>query len=449
METSLYKLKNKSLVVVLTYAPTGLGHLRVTDALYEGLPEGVKPLLLGAQDKTITRLHHITSIHPLLRDIMEWVQRGESEDIFTYFYRRWLRNNTETLYNQMITIIRQRADIPKQVLVVATHFGLAHQLAAVKIRLEKETKVKIFLAVQVTDDSPQHIWLVPGADVIFVPSDETKKGLEDYKKTQKFKKTRIEVLPYPLNPKITQILDAQTLKLKTNQLNLESRAATQLAIPISGAAVGLKYFYQLIAELNKKTDKFKFYIISRQSNYTKKFLKKIQCYVNCQLVTGKTDRQVVDAYEQIYQEQVISLEVTKPSEQAFKALIEPRINGGSILLFSQPVGRQEYDNLNFLDRHFLIPNQKEQELIWQRAQTDQPLTRTEQKAILKQAGHWRGIRLTNNSTSSAQLIYWCMKQKIFIAMLGAQVSGRPTDENKNELGSNGVRLFWSRIVELL
>lgn len=449
MEVSLAKLKNKSLVVVLTYAPAGLGHLRVTDALYEGLPEGVKPLLLGAQDKNITRLHRLTSIHPLLRRVMEWVQHGEPEDIFTYFYRRFLKNNTETIYHQLATIIQQRADIPKQVLVIATHFGLAHQLAAVKSQLEEETGVQIFLAVQVTDDSPQHIWLVPGADITFVPSDETKKDLENYAKTQKFKKPKIEVLPYPMNPKLTQILDKKDFKLKVSQLDINSRATIQMAIPISGAAVGLRYFEQLMGQLNKKTDKFKFYIISRQSGYTKKFLEKIQSYANCQLVTGRTDRQVVDAYERVYQKQVISLEVTKPSEQSFKSLIEPKANGGSILLFCQSVGRQEYDNLDFLARHFLIPNQKEQQLIWQKARTDQSLTKTEQINIFKQARHWRGIKLTAEPKFSAQLIYWCLKAGIFTHMLEAKVCGRKSDKNKNELYSDGVRQFWGRIVELL
>lgn len=43
-------LHDPSVMIIFSYALTGLGHLRVTDALYRGLPEGVRPLTLYSQD---------------------------------------------------------------------------------------------------------------------------------------------------------------------------------------------------------------------------------------------------------------------------------------------------------------------------------------------------------------------------------------------------------------
>lgn len=64
---SLAALSKKSTLVILAYSPTGLGHLRVTNALYEGLPKDISPILLGAQDKTTGNLHRFVSAHPFLK----------------------------------------------------------------------------------------------------------------------------------------------------------------------------------------------------------------------------------------------------------------------------------------------------------------------------------------------------------------------------------------------
>ena len=42
------RLAQRQLQLVLTYAPAGLGHLRVMDALYHGLPETTNPVVLAA-----------------------------------------------------------------------------------------------------------------------------------------------------------------------------------------------------------------------------------------------------------------------------------------------------------------------------------------------------------------------------------------------------------------
>jgi hypothetical protein len=79
-------LAQKSLLIIFTYAPAGLGHLRVTGALYHGLPAQTHPILLRSQDSSIGYLHHLTSIHPTLRAILEWLQSGKPEEVFTSGY---------------------------------------------------------------------------------------------------------------------------------------------------------------------------------------------------------------------------------------------------------------------------------------------------------------------------------------------------------------------------
>jgi len=135
-------------------------------------------------------------------------------------------------------------------------------------------------------------------------------------------------------------------------------------IPISGAAVGMGYFRIIISELHKLSQRFKFEVIARKSTHTKYFLNFLRKYDFIALNIFNKDREVVDFYERIYDEKIFGFEITKPSEQAFKALTNPKQRGGSILLFSDPVGRQEFDNLHFLQTHHLIPSDEEQTMLW-------------------------------------------------------------------------------------
>src|SRR3990167_5748576 len=180
MSDDLHSLDSASTLIIFAYAPTGFGHLRVTDALFRGLPDNISPLLVGAHDKTLSYLYRIVSVNPLTRMIFEWFEHGALERITTPIYRWYLRSHTQILYRQLTTILDQRLTAPQTVLIIATHFGLAHQIAALKEKLMQERKIKIVLAVQITDDIPHRIWYIPGADIIFVPSDKTKKKLEEY-----------------------------------------------------------------------------------------------------------------------------------------------------------------------------------------------------------------------------------------------------------------------------
>jgi hypothetical protein len=440
-------LARKSLMIVFAYAPAGLGHLRVTDALYHGLPTEADPILLRSQDASTGYLHHLTSIHPILRAFFEWMQSGTPEELFTRFYRRFLRSSTKGLYGDMVRLFDERFETPDTVLVVATHFGLAHQLAAIKEKLSREKNVRVFLVLQVTDDSPQRIWYVAGADLIAVPSERTKAALMEYGKAAGLPPVQFEVLAYPVNPHLNIPLTADEYEQRIQQVAPQAHAEVQVVIPVSGAAVGLSFSRQFIDALHRKSARFRFHVVAKSSPYTQSFLHEMEACSFVTLHTAKTDRETVEKYEQLYQNTVVALEVTKPSEQAFKALINPHRRGGILLLFSQPVGRQEYDNLRFLDRHRLLPTTDEQEQLWRVAARNGSM-KTETSSLFTQALMWRGIKLPDDPLAAADYVWWSLQQGLFTQMFRYILMPQPDDPAPREMMPDGVSEFWKTVSTL-
>jgi hypothetical protein len=446
-KSTLAQLTNRENMLILTYAPAGLGHLRITDALYDGLPKSVNPVVMGSQDKSIQTIHRITSINTVARGIFEWLQSGPLARQANRLYRYQLRMNTSVVYGEISRVIDERFESPKKIIVVSTHFGLAHKLAAVKEKLEKEKRVEIILIVLVTDDTFQHIWYVDGADLLVVPSNLIKRKYAAFGRSLG-KNVRIEVNPYPLNPLRMKKLGAVRMAEKKNQLNPKSKEPIQVSIPVSGAAVGTLYFTHLLTALHRKSKRFNFHIVSKDAPFTKAFLAywRGKSWVN--LHVGKKDRETVDLYDTLLDTQVISLEVTKPSEQAFKALAPTEMRGGVILLFSEPVGQQEFDNLYFLERHSLIPSKEVQKQLWEMAEHGGAMDTDLRNRTLREARTWRGVRLPWRSQKSADFIWWLHLEGVLARMLSANVAERVLDEKSRVLGPNGVAEFWDLATSL-
>ncbi len=432
-------LNNKSLLIIFAYAPAGLGHLRVTDALYHGLLKDVEtPLLLGSQDTTITYLHRLMSLNPIIRPISEWVEKGMAEDATTALYRYLLRSKTDVLYNQLLTIISERYTPPSKILAVATHFGLAHQMSAIKKQLEKEKNIEMKLVVQVTDDSPHHIWYVHDADLIVVPSEKTKENLVKYGRQMK-SEVPIVVNAYPISPNLNKNLSQEKITEKYDQVDPKKQTPLHVIIPVSGAAVGTEYFVKLMTHLHQKSDRFVFHVVTKDAPFTRNFIMKITDLPYVHLYTGAADRKVIENYEFVYKQNVIALEITKPSEQSFKALMDCRKESASILLFTEPVGRQEWDNLDFLRRHHLIPTRVEQSVLWRH--------NAREKAV-KKAFKWRGICLPDDPIAAAEFIHWSLKSGIFASMMRCEIKPHSEDEYKHELNPEGVKSFWEIVSGL-
>ena len=407
--------------IIMAQALQGLGHLRVSDAISHGLPGGVTPLFLTSRDPVLSYSHKIVSTHVVFRALHEWVQRGWPEDLFTRWYRWSLRKNTTGLEKHLVGLLEQEQRQSTTLLVVATHFGLGHQFAALKERWEKTQGLRMVVVVVVTDDTPLHLWAVGGVDAVIVPSTKTKQALEAYHVRQHLPATTYVVLPYMVSPRLTNVLSAPQSQQRRDQLSPSTNTRIHVSVPVSGAAVQLTYLSHLIRSLHAGNDRFFLHIVSRDMPSARSFLKEMASlpYVHVQRSTD--DRQVVDLYERLYEQEVIALEITKPSEQAFKALIPPTALGGSILLFSDPVGKQERDNLQFLERHHLI---------------DPDPARNPSRS--------RCLRLPDGAAVSAQYVLQCLARGVFAHM--ARFTGY---DNHPELSSDGVAQFWQWVRNYL
>ncbi len=402
-------------LLIFTYAPAGLGHLRVTDALAEAKPEDSTYVLLGSMDRFVTWIHRFTSINTFGKYLFLKSQYGRFEEIFTQIYRRFLILTAGGIYQELKKLISQNTHID-DVWVIATHFGMAHQIGAVKERLIKETGKNIKLIVQVTDDTSQHLWCVKGADLTFVPSLFVKQQFESYARSQKIDFIS-EVIPYPLDNSLTQKLPKQ--KSSRQKVFAEKTGRVQIAIPISGAAVGLNYFSTLVTELLKLSYRFEFWILVKKTPFTEMFITKMSKMTGVNMMVGKNDIQMIELYELLYENNLIHIEITKPSEQAFKAILYPNNNGGSIMLFTAPVGRQEEDNIKFLERHKLI-------------------------SIADLDIVPRGIRIPDSPKEAAKLINDGAKSGLFRRMTSPNFTFSKKTLASGEVGPDGARLFWKK-----
>lgn len=419
---SLKNLTSKDTLIVLTFAKAGLGHLRVAYALMDGLPKEARVVLFSTRDEATTFMHRLTSVNPVARELAEALQYGIAERIFTAVYTRVLRLRAKSLLPQIEATIGNLKPRPKRVIFVATHFGLAHQLGELKHALSL-SGVDVKLVVVVTDDSPQRAWSVPNADLTIVPSRLTELRL---------KAPNSKVVHYPLSLKLGHELKKSKLEYKFKQADPESKVKIKMSLPVSGAAVGLDFYTQLALKLKEVNNRFAFYITSRDSAYTKDFLNRMENLEIAKVYKYEYDRLVVANYHKVIKNNTVLYEVTKPSEQAFKALYAPHQLGGVILLFTQPVGRQEYDNMWFLARQRLIPSKEDQERLWQMSNDKLQITND----LLKKAKGWRGVRLMSDPKKSALFIEWCLKEGVFEQMMRFEGKAK----------SNGVQDTW-RLVD--
>lgn len=403
-------------LLIFTYAPAGLGHLRVTDALVDSRPKKYPYIMLGSYDKFITNIHRFTSTNPIAKWIFTTLQYGLLEDIFTVIYRWVLIKTSGKIYEQFKEIVAQQKGVD-EILVVATHFGMAHQIGEVKERLMKETGIKIRLVVQVTDDTSQHIWCIKGADLTFVPSKDTKNKLTIYAEKKKMN-LKFSVIPYPICPTLTKPISSSSEK---RQATFESvDMPINVAIPISGAAVGQTFIANLIKIMLTKSSRFHFWVLVRKAVYTEMFLSKLSKFPRVRLITGKNDNEMISLYELLYQENLMHLEITKPSEQSFKAILSPDLIGGSLLLFTSPVGRQEYENVEFLKRQGLMLGPR--------------------KLIP------RAIRLPDDPKLASDFIMWGVDSGLFSRMSSGKYKFADETLKSGEVGSDGAHKFWE-VVE--
>lgn len=432
------KLVDPGVCIVFAYAPAGLGHLRVTDALFHGLPEACDPLLLPDTALSVKTLHRLTSSNPFAKRFLEWSQQGMPETIIARLYRFMLHQDARLMQKRLLELLKQRIQLPHTLVVVATHFGIAHQVSIIKKEVERLGNVRVLLVVQVTDDSPQKLWYVPNADLLCVPSEYTYTTLQTYGRLEKLDKSRIVILPYPVSPRLLPQRSLEDMDIVFRQTDPSSQMLIHTVIPISGAAVGIPYLKKLMHRLHALEPRMRFHIIVKRTVFTLSALQSFKRKGYVYVYESRSDREIIDLYERVYEKNRIVLEITKPSEQAFKALIPPNRLGGSILLFAPPVGRQEYDNLEFLQRNGLIPSDGEDK------QLCDVLNLEEHRPFPLPVSQWRGFCLSEDPVVAATWISRALTFRIFQSMM----SGKER-EYTDEVSPDGVSEFWRQVNSLL
>ena len=337
---------NMGKIYVFPTISTGLGHLRVTSAIIDSSPDGASLYLFDTKSKAASYLHLLTSRNPLLRRVLLWTQNGVPELVFTLIYKYVLCKSSQSMAKRLGSYIRK---LPKgDIELVCTHFGIAHQVSHQKDYLEKFTGRKVKVTTVVTDDSPQLLWAVE-CDLLVAPSLKTANKLE---KNLSRGKTKVVVCDYPLSPWIKVGLTAKERVLRFEQLIFKREV--NVLIPISGAAVHLDWYRSFIESVEKLNLSAKFYIVSRSGKSTKLFLDWAKDRPDCQVYSDKSDWEVIKIYNRLIHENVFACEITKPSEHTFKSILSINQRGGMPMLFASPVGRQEYDNLDFVKRLGLL-----------------------------------------------------------------------------------------------
>lgn len=419
-------------LVVFTTAPTGHGHIRAMDALKDGLPPNVKTYNLGIKNVRANKIHALGSRLHILQKITEFYQTNSTaERVATAFYKFSLKYNLDFVITGLKKIINETPS-GKNLVIISTHFGLGFSIASKKTLIEKALNKKIFLFIVMTDDSPQRVWAVEQSDIIFVPSKQTAEVISTYLGA-KSPQTKVVTISYPVPPRLAQKLSDDEFQKVANQIDPGGNIPTQIEIPLSGAAVQLDYFEKLIKDLS--SPKFQFTVIGEAGMYTFMFFNRLKKKPRVQLSIGNTALQTVKLYESLfYQSARPAIEITKPSEQAFKAILKPNERGGVILLLTDPIGRQEKDNLNFLIRNDLMPDKQAQEKLVALDDLDY---------LRYRASHWRAIKLPSNPSQAAALIKNMRSSGIFSAMLSY------VSHTKPELTSEGVGQIWGEIDKYL
>ncbi len=427
-------LKSDDNLLIFTTSPTGLGHLRVMDALIDGLPIGIRYEEIGIENIRANKIHALGSRIPILTKVTEFYQTNPiAEFIATIAIKNYIKSHSSEVVREFATLKAKYPD-KKEYLVVSTHFNLAHAISFAKKELEEKLKIKIYLFVIVTDDSPQRIWAVKNADLIFTPSNSTRDKINNY-----LRKKTARTISYPVSPRLAQELPQEEVDIFMTSVSPANTIPLQIVVPISGAAVQIDYLYNVIKELSLSN--FQFTVIGQETPYTQNFFQKISRVAHVQSSIGFSARQTVTLYESIFYQPIRpAIEITKPSEQAFKILLNPKDRGGVIELLTYPIGRQEYDNLKFFIRHRLIPNDEEQRILEKHLVT-QDLPYSLRNEILYKASHWRGIRLPSNPNKASEFIKALKKVGILSAMMSFVA------EEKEELTQHGVAQVWSAIGE--
>src|SRR3989304_917038 len=98
-------------LVVFTTAPTGLGHIRVMDAIKDGLYPGVKNETVGLHNVDANKIHALGSRIPFLTKITEFSQTNPIlEWLVTNIYIHYLQSHKKDFLEDLTTVAKKHPD---------------------------------------------------------------------------------------------------------------------------------------------------------------------------------------------------------------------------------------------------------------------------------------------------------------------------------------------------
>lgn len=423
-------------LVILTSAIAGLGHLRVTRALEDALPPSATHIFLPAGDTWLTHFHNVMSNHAPLRHAFESIQDTPFlEDWFTWLARVGVHLSSAKVIRQIVAAVKQAGGSPTEIIIACSHFMLAEAVGYRKLELEAALNLPVRLAVQVTDDTTQHIWCVPGTDLLITPSSHSARGLATYLENHHLPSIPMIILPYPIAPLFGEVLAGHSFAHRLSQYR--GTLPVEVVIPISGAAVGLPFLTSLASSLSRSTQPvFHLHLVGENSPRLQRGTEALTHLRGMSFIKASSDNATISAYNRLYRQHVIGLEITKPSEQSFKVLAGRGQVGGSILFFTSPVGRQEYENLAYLVRNRFIPSPRDRNTLFSLARYHAAIP----AEMLAQAKFWRGIQLPPDPVTASAFIAWCVTSGLCLKM-GTVARREPS------LQPTGAREFWDVVLK--
>src|SRR5579859_5055265 len=117
------------------------------DAIKDGKPYGIDSVDIGIVNIKANRIHDLGSRIPAFVKLTEFYQTNPfAEWLVTKFYTLYLRRHTQGVIKEFETI-KTKYPLKKELVVISTHFALAHSISAVKEELQRKLQIKIYLCV--------------------------------------------------------------------------------------------------------------------------------------------------------------------------------------------------------------------------------------------------------------------------------------------------------------
>ena len=327
-----------------------------------------------------------------------------------------------------------------EVIFIYTHPDPAYIAGFYKHQLETKHGVKITNVLVMTDHfpaNPQFIWNLIDMDLIVAPDELTakltEKQLEYWAKIMKPRRLdrnahlpKVVVSGFPQEPLYQQPINPNIIN-RQEQLDPKYEGPINIAIPLGGASPQMSFLADTILSLKKLIPQIKPWTLFKK--HTKQ---SDEIFVEKMHQAGATVETVQDNFQLVTRlcdnfnsDTLPALLIVKPGELSNLALFDPQQKGGVILLFTQPVGDQEVQNIHFLQSESggcVMPNDRKNQQLIQfllkiADQSQLEISESEQLSFIrKSANNWRGLSLPKKPNDAAKFIFALRKFGILAVM---------------------------------